>query len=85
LLYIHENFFKESVTNEAFHEIALYYLMSNQFDQSDVLVNSHNGRLYKESIKWIPLSELQNINMKPEFLKTEILRLKQVIKHFITL
>ncbi len=84
LLYFHENFFSESITNEKFHEIALYFLMSDDFERSEIKNASFTERETKESIQWVSLDDLAAINLKPAFLKTQLLNLDKALLHLIS-
>lgn len=67
------------------HTICFYYRI--EFcDKSDI---SENGFVPQKDncnvvIGWLPVGELRNVNIYPEFLKEEIYHLNEPIKHFIS-
>lgn len=81
--FIHENFFVEDVTKEQFHEISFFYYMKNNedmnikfstFTESGVDINLH----------WIPLKQVANTYLYPEFFKTKLNSKSDRIEHIIT-
>ncbi|MGM9664278.1 MAG: NUDIX hydrolase [Eubacteriales bacterium] len=68
------------------HNIAFYYLIElcNDF----VIPDNDNFVLQKDNcdvvIGWMPIEELQNITVYPEFLKKEVYHLDESIKHFVS-
>lgn len=68
------------------HNIAFYYLIELR-DNLDI---PDNGEFISQKdncnvvIGWMPIEEIQNITIYPEFLKKEIFRLNEPVKHFIS-
>ena len=68
------------------HNIAFYYLIKlcDDFEIPD------NGEFVSQKdncnvvIGWMPIDQLQNITIYPEFLKKEIYHLNDPIKHFVS-
>ena len=87
LAFIHENF---SIADwlggcyKPFHEISLYFLMKPHNDIANVKCNSKGADGGMESLHWLPIDELSNYHLFPEFFKTELKNLKNDVRHFIT-
>ena len=67
------------------HVIEFYFLMKSR-GKKDAICNTRGWDNAKESICWIPLDELADTNVKPDFLRyrmNEILEGKGII-HIIT-
>ncbi|MBY0095985.1 NUDIX hydrolase [Mesobacillus maritimus] len=80
LLWVTENFF---TYNEAkFHEIGFYYLVSSEkimnHDEAFSCLEG-DGLLYQ----WIPIDQLDEITLYPEFLKTSLKELPPSTQHII--
>ena len=85
LIYIHENFFEaEWLHYSPCHEIAFYYLMKETNEIENIVCKSTVLDGIKESIHWIPISDLENYHFYPEFFKTELQCLRNDVAHFIT-
>ena len=87
LLWIHENFFYEQILNESFHEICFYYLIDlpKEFLESSpnhFVMEEHKDRYL--SFDWLPLSQLNQVMIYPEFLKEAIYQLPEIPKHIMT-
>ena len=88
LAVICENFFKEKALGYDklnCHVIEFYYLMKSR-GKKDASCNTRGWDNAKESICWIPLDELADTDVKPDFLRyrmKEILEGKGII-HIIT-
>lgn len=68
------------------HNIAFYYLIelcdgSDIPDLGEFVSHKDNCNVL---IGWMPIADLQNITIYPEFLKQEIDRLDEPMKHFVT-
>jgi len=85
LAYIHENLFTaDFLDNKFVHDITLYYLMKPHADINNIKCSSFGMGGEKESLHWLPIGELTNYHMYPEFFKTELRELKDGVRHFIT-
>lgn len=86
LLFVNEDFF--DYEDKHYHEIGFYYLI--EFPDGHEVIEKDgefkgiedNGRLI---FRWFSLDELQDLNVYPEILKTELMRWKDqdMIQHFI--
>ena len=79
LVFIQERFF--AVENINHHEIVFFYLMKND---NIVIQNGTNTDQQNEHLYWIPISELENINLVPAFLKTGLQNMPDEITHIVT-
>lgn len=59
------------------HCLELYFIMRSQ-GNTELNSNSYNWDNEKEELQWIPISKLDNYNIKPEFLKANI---KEILKY----
>jgi 8-oxo-dGTP pyrophosphatase MutT (NUDIX family) len=87
LAFIHENYFVGSIfggEDEFHHEVAFYYLMKQSDETKDIKCTSVGADGGAESLFWLPISELSNYDLFPDFYKTELLDLKKEVGHFIT-
>ncbi|MFJ6210645.1 NUDIX hydrolase [Lysinibacillus sp. NPDC092081] len=85
LVFIHENFFPlQSGTygETQFHEISFFYLMKS--NEVEVMSESYTSDGIVESLEWLPISNLQDAFLFPEFFKSELTCLPAEIKHFVT-
>jgi ADP-ribose pyrophosphatase YjhB (NUDIX family) len=82
LAFIHENFF--TMNNEPFHEIAFFYLMKPNDKVSEIKNNSFKEYDVEETLNWLPINNLDDIYLHPEFFKTELKSLSTDVKHFVT-
>ena len=83
LLWIVENFFEyEDKKN---HEICLYYLLKLPKDSS--LLNTQeftgNEEGLKILFKWFPIEQLEDLELYPSFLRTEIGNLPDHVEHIV--
>ena len=68
------------------HNIAFYYLV-DLCENEEIL---DNGEFVSQKdncnvvIGWMPIEEIQNITIYPEFLKNEIYNLDEPMKHFVS-
>lgn len=84
LLFVQENFFEDAVVRKGvrFHEISFFFLMK---PMGRVNINKESwccaGR---EHMHWVPVAELKNLKVFPEFFADELAELSDGIKHFVT-
>lgn len=68
------------------HNFSFYYLIELQ-DGSDIL-DTGEFTSHKDNdnvvIGWMPIEEIQNVVIYPEFIKREIYHLDQPMKHFVS-
>jgi len=85
LAFIHENFFiggfKE---NKPFQEIALFFLMKPHENIKNIKCGSIGSDGGQEALYWLPIDNLPDYPVKPDFFKSELKYLKNEIGHFIT-
>jgi ADP-ribose pyrophosphatase YjhB (NUDIX family) len=84
LAFIHENFFVWEIENEPFHEISLFFLMKPNKAIDEIKCNTFGENLGEESLHWLPVSELEEIHLYPDFFKTDLKCLPRVVMHYIT-
>ncbi len=84
LVFVHENFFEDSVVSKGvrFHEVSFYFLMKPMGKIAiDKVSYCVAGREY---MHWMPLKDLKNHKVFPEFFADELVNLSDGIKHFVT-
>ncbi|MDF2538122.1 MAG: hydrolase [Herbinix sp.] len=67
LAFVQERFLE--VNKQQYHEIAFFYLMKNNAEMN--ISNNSFTDQQKETLHWLPLNDLNKINLVPEFLKTK--------------
>ncbi|WP_049507309.1 NUDIX hydrolase [Streptococcus anginosus] len=80
LVCLHENFFSNSngvLRGLDCHEICLYYLMKQKGKQ-------FQGQIEDETVHWIPIQELENHRVFPNFIPQILKGLDMGIQHIIT-
>jgi ADP-ribose pyrophosphatase YjhB (NUDIX family) len=84
--FIHENFFIwEQEGNLPFHEIVLFFYLKTK-NQLDKLENNIFNEEYGEvTLHWLPINDLDKINLFPEFFKTELKNNSNNIKHIVSM
>lgn len=67
------------------HNIAFYYLieLDENFEIPDEEFISQKDNC-NVLIGWMPIDEIQNVTIYPEFIKKEIFRLNEPMKHFVS-
>ncbi|MEI6887611.1 MAG: NUDIX domain-containing protein [bacterium] len=80
---IAENMFTEG--GKDFHEILFVYLVEFEKDSNKYKVDEFYATEGEEKMlcKWFKLNELKDINLKPEFLKTELSQISKHTKHIV--
>ena len=72
--------------NRLMHNLSFYFLIA--VNDPDSLPDTRNFHAHQDNpnvlIGWLPITELQNITIYPEFIKTEIDHLDEPTKHFVT-
>ena len=68
----------------AAHDFAFYYLI----DDNSVIPDTCEFASQKDNcnvlLGWLPIEEIQNVIIYPEFIKTEIYHLDEPMKHFVS-
>ena len=86
LCVIHENFFSQKEGNLkglSCHEISLYYLMKSK-NIKQINSDSYNSFGDKESIHFLPLSNLDDYTVYPSFIKANLDKIKKGLLHIVT-
>lgn len=82
LLWSEECFWKWN--GRAAHSFAFYYLI----DDSSAIPDTGEFTSHKDNcdvvLGWMPIEELQDVVIYPEFVKTEIYHLDEPMKHFVS-
>ena len=80
-----ENYFINKYTKKM-HEISFYYLMHPKdfIDTNDFIIYEKDGEgIIKQDFKWIDLNEIDNYDIRPEFLKERLRKSDMVFNHLI--
>lgn len=83
LAFIHEHFFNEEITKEHYHELAFFYLMKVP-DNMNLVCNSVGEQGTKEYLHWLPIEELDNYHVYPEFFKNKLSKGMNGIEHIVS-
>jgi ADP-ribose pyrophosphatase YjhB (NUDIX family) len=86
LVFIHENFFpvqSGSYGETQFHEISFFYLMKSK--EVEVKSEGYTDDGIEERLEWLPISDLKDVFLFPEFFKSELTTLPTEIKHIVTI
>ena len=79
LVFIQERFY--NINNTYHHEVVFFYLMKSV----DVRIENKTCTDYQEEkLYWLPIDELQNTNLVPEFLRTALTNIPEEIVHIIS-
>jgi ADP-ribose pyrophosphatase YjhB (NUDIX family) len=81
LAFIQERFLK--INEQKFHEIVFFYTIKNT-NAINISENSFTDQGSKETLHWLPLNELKNINVVPEILKNKSLTNFTRLEHIIS-
>ncbi len=86
ILWIVENFFKDDESGENFHEIGFYYLLELNdekiFEKGNEFIMTEGGK-HRLVFYWKPLEEIKDLYLYPLFIKENILKLPNSIKHIV--
>lgn len=81
LVWVVENFFE--YREKKVHEIGLYYLVSTE-DKPAISKGPFHGMEGERLVyEWVPISELENVVLYPEFLKKALKEIPETTKHLI--
>ena len=91
LAYIHENFFTMETNffdvdadSNHVHEVAMFFLMKPNALVREKLAASFDEEYGSVSLCWLPINKLGDIQLYPDFFKTELTSPSQGVKYFIT-
>lgn len=79
LVFVQERFYKVEGTNH--HEVVFFYLMKKMKLELDEGINTDQKN---EHLHWIPIEEIENINIVPDFLRTAVKKISQDVVHMIS-
>lgn len=81
LVWIVENFFE--YREKKVHEIGLYYLVSTE-DKQDITNGPFHGMEGERLVfEWVPISQLEDVVLYPEFLKKALKEIPETTEHLI--
>lgn len=83
LVFVHEHFFCEEMTREQYHEIAFFYLMEENTNM-DFEGKSCGDQGEKGHLHWLPVENLEQYHLFPEFFKTKISGSMTGIEHIVS-
>ncbi|NEU04996.1 NUDIX hydrolase [Clostridium senegalense] len=83
LVFVHEHFFHEEMTKERYHEIAFFYLMKENTNM-DFVCKSYGGQGEKEHLYWLPIEDLEQYHLFPEFFKIKLSGNMTGIEHIVS-
>jgi len=83
LVWIVENFFKEK--ERSYHEIGMYYLMGLPVGSAIVSSQEYTSKDGPVTLRfrWFPVSELEQVTLRPSFLKKALQNLPEQIEHIV--
>lgn len=81
LAFVQERFFKHDEKNH--HEIVFFYIMKYN-DNIIIKDGSYTDQGKDETLHWLPIENLNKINIVPEFLKTDLSKINENIIHIIS-
>jgi len=81
LVAVQERFFKYYGKNH--HEIVFFYLMKYSED-INILDGTYTDQGKMETLHWLPIDELEHINIVPNFLETYLTKISENIIHIIS-
>lgn len=82
LAWITENFFEYDERN--FHEIGMYYIVSSNDNNFEFQHEHFHGEEGERLIfNWTPIVELENVELRPSFLRSAIKNIPATIEHIV--
>lgn len=84
LAFIQEHFFCEEITKEHYHEIAFFYLMKENTNMN-LVCKSSGDQGAKEHLYWLPIENLEQFHLFPEFFKTRLSAGMTSIEHIVSI
>jgi ADP-ribose pyrophosphatase YjhB (NUDIX family) len=81
LVWVVENFYKPK--NQPYHEIGMYYLMDLPGDSVVFQSGEHTCQdgPVKLRFRWVPLSEITHVEIRPSFLKQRLFHIPVFTEH----
>lgn len=79
LVFVQERFFQLDNTNH--HEVVFFYLMK---DGGFEIQSGVNTDQQKEQLFWVPIEELEGINLVPAFLKTALQNIPKEVTRVVS-
>lgn len=84
LAFIHENIFFWEAMQRPLHEIAFFYLMKPERSLRETVLEPVSETYGEVSFHWIELDSLSDVDVFPEFFKTELKNMPETVCHIIT-
>ena len=85
LAYIHENFFTFAGDGMSYHEISMFFLMKPNLLVRDINLAANFEEEYGDVfLHWLPIDELAEIPLYPEFFKSELSNPSAELCRFVT-
>ena len=79
LVFVQERFY--NINNARHHEICFFYLMRS----TDIRIENETCTDHQEErLYWLPINELQNTNLVPEFLRISLASIPEEVVHIIS-
>ena len=79
LVFVQERFY--NINNAYHHEVVFFYLMKS----ADICIENETCTdQQEEKLHWLPIDELQNINIVPEFLQKALTDIPEEAVHIIS-
>ena len=79
LVFVQERFY--NINNVCHHEVVFFYLMKSTGVHIE---NETYTDQQEEKLHWLPIDELQNINLVPVFLRTALTNIPEEVVHIIS-
>ena len=79
LVFVQERFY--NINNVCHHEVVFFYLMKSA---SVHIENETYTDQQEEKLYWLPIDELQDTNLVPEFLQTALTHIPKEVVHIIS-
>ena len=81
-------FFYIDRNNSETHEISFYYLVEpKEYDkikeQNISIVDIDNGKIKKHNLEWLNIKELNNIDFRPDYIKSKLIQGDYTFEHQI--
>ncbi len=81
LVWVAENFFE--YRGKKVHEIGFYYIVSNKIEEPIPTGQFHGIEGERLVYEWVPISELEEVILYPEFLKKALKDIPEKTEHYV--
>lgn len=82
-LFFNESFFNEEVSGEKFHEVSIYFSVKLPDDNMPLTCRSVTENGSVESLHWLEIDKLNEVQAYPQFFAEELLNLSQTMKYLV--